>query len=45
MSQSGLPQALEIIENHEKEVPCTEKSLNLKKLNNHGEIMEFCEII
>ena len=29
-----------------KKVPCMEKSWNLKKtLNNHGEILEFCEII
>ena len=30
-----------------KKVPCMEKSWNLKKetLNNHGKIMEFCEII
>ena len=26
-------------------VPCMEKSWNLKNLNNHGKIMEFCEII
>ena len=38
----GFPQALE---NHKK-VSCMEKSLNLKKtLNNHGKIMELCEII
>ena len=30
----------------QKEVPCMEKSRNLKKtLNNHGKIMEFYEII
>ena len=28
-----------------KNVPCMEKSWNLKKLKNHGKIMEFCEII
>ena len=28
-----------------KEVPYMEKSLNLESLNNHGKIMEFCEII
>ena len=28
-----------------KKVPCMEKSWNLKKKNNHGKIMEFCEII
>ena len=29
-----------------KTVPCMEKSWNLKKkLNNHGIIMDFCEII
>ena len=29
-----------------KKAPCMEKSWNLKKpLNNHGKIMEFCEII
>ena len=28
-----------------KKVPCMEKSWNLKKMNNHGKIMEFCEII
>ena len=34
------------LENHEKKVPCMEKSWNLKKkLINHGIIMEFCEII
>ena len=26
-----------------KNVPCIEKSWNLKNLNNHGKIMEFCE--
>ena len=28
-----------------KKVPCMKKSWNLKKLNNHGKIMEFCEIV
>ena len=28
-----------------KKVPCMEKSWNLKNLNIHGKIMEFCEII
>ena len=28
-----------------KNVPCMENSWNLKNLNNHGKIMEFCEII
>ena len=28
-----------------KKVPCIEKSWNLKKLNNPGKFMEFCEII
>ena len=28
-----------------KKVPCMEKSWNLKKLNNHGKIMEYSEII
>ena len=45
---SGFPQALEIMENLEitkKKVPCMKKSWNLKKkLNNHGKIMEFCEL-
>ena len=43
-SISGFPQALEIMENHTKN-QCMEKSWNLKKLNNHGNVMEFCEII
>ena len=43
---TGFPRALEIMENHEKKVLCMEISCNLKKtLNNHGKIMEFCEII
>ena len=43
-----FPQILEIVENlenHQKKFHCMEKSWNLKKLNNHGKIMEFCEII
>ena len=46
--QAGFPQALEIMENLEnhKKVSCLEKSWDLKKtLNNHGKIMEVCEII
>ena len=49
ISYAGFPQALEImenLENHEKKVPCMKKSWNLEKSqNNHGKIMEFCEII
>ena len=43
----GFPQVLEIMENLEnhKKVPCLKRSWNLKKMNNHGKIMEFCEII
>ena len=29
----------------QKKVTCMEKSWNLKNLNNHGKIMDFCEII
>ena len=39
-----VPTSLEIMENQEK-VPCMETSWNLKKTNNHGKIMEFCDII
>ena len=43
--QVTLVVIMENLENHKK-VPCMEKSCNLKKtLNNHGQIMEFCEII
>ena len=41
---SGFPQALEImenLENHRGNIMEFEK----KTLNNHGKIMEFCEII
>ena len=43
---SGFPRALEImenLENYKKKVPCMEKSWNLKKMNNHGKIMDFLE--
>ena len=43
----GFPQALEIMENleyHEKSSMQGKMELE-KNLNNHGKIMEFCEII
>ena len=48
MWKTGFPRALENLEKAQKKVPCMEKSWNLKKKkinNNHGKIMEFCEII
>ena len=43
---TGFPQALEIMENLENhEVPCMENHGICKNLNNHGKVMEFCEIV
>ena len=44
---AGFPQALEImenLENHEKS-SMHGKIIDLKNLNNHGKIMELCEIV
>ena len=41
---TGIPQALEIMENLEKFYAWKIHGI-LKNLNNHGKIMEFCEII
>ena len=41
---TGIPQAVEIMENLEKsrkKTQCMEKSWNLKKLNNHGKTWNF----
>ena len=46
--KTGFPQALEIIENlenHEKSSMQRKFMKFEKNLNNHGKIMEFCEII
>ena len=45
---SGFPQALEImenLENQEKKFHAWKNHGICKNLNNHGKIMEFCEII
>ena len=45
---TGFPKALEImenLENHEKKLHAWKNHGILKNLNNHGKIMEFCEII
>ena len=46
--RQGFPEALEImenLENHKKSSMCWKIMEFEKKLNNHGKIMEFCEII
>ena len=43
--KTGFPQALEFMENLENHEKSSMQRKFEKTLNNHGKIMEFCEII